>query len=72
MRFYAEFEEYFTTASALWFIIKDTGANLTDTGEKVLVYGEVSEYALGWILSKCSMFGNLKVSIPHNKIPCWD
>lgn len=69
MRFYVEFEEYFKTSSALWFIIKDTKVNLTDTGDKVFVYGQVSEYALGWILAKCAMFGKLKVSIPYNKIP---
>ena len=71
MKFYAEFKEYFRTTTALWFIIKQDGLNLIDTGEKVFLHGDVSPYALGWILDRCSWFGELSVSIPENKLPSY-
>lgn len=72
MKFYAEFKEHFQTTAALWFVVKQDKLNLTDTGEKVFLYGDVSPYALGWILDRCSWFGELNVSIPHNKIPPYE
>ena len=71
MKFYAEFTEHFETTAALWFIIQRQGLNLTDTGEKVFLYGDVSCYELGWILDQCAKFGEVKVSIPRNQLPCY-
>ena len=47
----------------LWEIIKDYKLNLTDLGHVALVYGDCGYFAAGYIISKCALFGNLKVRI---------
>ena len=70
MRFYGEIKGKINSA-ALWSIIGENRINLTDMGEKSFIYGEESPYALGWVLDRCSLFGEVCVVIPAQKLPTY-
>lgn len=46
----------------LWSLISRYNVNLTDLGENVLVYGDVTFHDSVDIISFCSMFGEIKES----------
>lgn len=47
----------------LWRLIKGPGVNLLDLDDVVLVYGEVPEDRLDYILTTCSIFGDCIATI---------
>ena len=44
----------------LWGLIEKYGVNLTDLGDKVLVYGDLDVKESTVVISCCSMFGEIK------------
>ena len=70
MKFYGEIKGKINSA-ALWAIIGKDRISVTDMGEKTLIYGEESPYALGWVRDRCSLFGEVCVVIPSVKLPTW-
>lgn len=49
----------------LWEIIEPFGVNLTDMGDKTLVYGECYLETASRIVFHCSLFGNTMTEITH-------
>lgn len=71
MTFYAEIKGEKIDDKALWAIIGQQGICVTNTGNRVFVYGEISPYALGWVLDRCSWFGEVGVAVPAQKLPVY-
>lgn len=46
----------------LWELIECYHVNLTDLGDRTLVYGETNHSDFGEIISKCSCFGRITAS----------
>ena len=71
MFFYAEIKGKVSSPS-LWSIIGRDDLGLNETEDSTIVYGDVSPYALGWILDRCSWFGEVTTNIPANKLAPYD
>lgn len=53
---------------ALWSLIGVYGVNLTDVDDKAWVYGDVELNNIGALVSRCALFGPIKVDIAwHEK-----
>lgn len=70
MKFYLEIQGT-VTAVVVEAVIGRKDITITDMGDKTFISGDVSCYALGWILDRCSWFGTVGVVIPANKLPKW-
>lgn len=70
MKFYGEIKGCVNSA-ALWAMIGPNRVSITDLGEKAFISGDESPYALGWVLDRCSMFGEVCVVVPSAKLPTW-
>ena len=47
----------------LWARIESYDVNLTDMGNKSLVYGDVSAWAIGQVVALCSLYGDLDAKV---------
>lgn len=47
----------------LWSLIKEYKPNLTDLGEKVLIYGDFNITSATRIISCCALFGDIKAEL---------
>lgn len=70
MFFYAIIKGKISSA-ALWNIIGRDDLSLNESDDSTVVYGDISPYALGWVLDRCSWFGEVITNIPASKLgPC--
>lgn len=70
MKFYLEIQGTVTSA-VVEAVIGRKDITVTAMENKTFISGDVSCYALGWILDRCSWFGRVGVIIPENKLPQW-
>lgn len=71
MFFYAIIKGKISSA-ALWNVISRDDLNLNESEDSTVVYGDISPYALGWVLDRCSWFGEVTTNIPANKLEPYD
>lgn len=50
-------------ALMLWKLIKSHNLNLLESGNRCWVYGEADYTAIGDVVSKCALFGNITAEI---------
>lgn len=51
----------------LWGLVEPFGMNLTDMGEKILVYGECYLETASRVIFHCALYGDVMAEITHEK-----